>query len=193
MKKENVGGSLYEIEIYDKNGKLIKKERKKGDSILKNWMFLFYGMANGVQWSFYDTNGNLQEINSVSVISCSLLAPSGDDSFGIIVGSGTTPVDLEDHNLASKIPNGTGSGQLSYGETSFYSSYNGLTYDMGGQRSFDNNSGADITINEIGLVMKVNDGSNNYYVLIMRDVISASTVPNGGRITIKYWFRWNPS
>jgi len=193
MKGVGVGTAYYEIEVYDKNGKLIDRKRGKAESILDNWMRLFMSIRDGSPWMPKDTNGNSPTISSIVFANSYGLASAGDDSYGIQVGTGTTAVDKFDYCLESKIPHGSSSGQLSYGETSSYSAGTGLQVDEGMQRSFDNNSGADITINEIGMVLKVNDGSSDYYIMVMRDVISATTVPNGGRVTIKYWFRWNPS
>ena len=193
MDDRNVGSLFYEIEVYDKNGKLIDKKRGKGDSILSNWINLFIAIRGGYSYDFKNTNGQDVSIDTLSFVNSSMKAPAGDDTFGIVVGTATDTVTMADFNLYGKISHGTGSGQLSYGETSEYNDASGMQWDRGLQRSFDNNSGADITINEIGLVMMISDGSVNYFVMIARDVISATTVPNGGRVTIKYWFRWNPS
>ena len=196
MKDRNVGGVFYKIEVYDKDGKLIEEKSGKGDSILYNWTRIFEVLRNPPDYNnkfkFVRTDGNVVTPDQIVASGCSMLAPSGNDSYGIVVGSGSTAVDLGDFDLASKIPHGTGSGQLSYGDTSKYEEISGTTVSEGVQRSFDNNSGADITINEIGLVVKIYDGSSEHYVLIMRDVISATTVPNGGRVTVKYWITWNP-
>ena len=197
VKERNVGAVFYEVEVYDKNGKLVDKKEGKGDSVLDNWINLMRMLRDpeswSYQWGFFDVGGTERHISNFNFSQSSMKAPEEDDSYGIIVGTGTTPVSLEDYNLASKISHGTGSGQLSYGACSPYGISSDTQADVGLQRSFDNNSGADITINEIGMVLKVYDGTNTYYTLIMRDVISATTVPNGGRVTIKYWFRYNPS
>jgi len=193
MKDKNVGNVFYKVEVYDKDGKLIEEKSGKGDSVLNNWIVIFASIRDGTRPAMMDQEGNLHYLSQIVFENCSMKAPAGNDSYGILVGTGTTPVDLGDTKLASKISHGTGSGQLNYGDTSEYGETSDLTRSEGLQRSFDNNSGADITINEIGMAMKVNDGSNDYYVLIARDVISATTVPDGGRVTVKYWFRWNPS
>ena len=196
MKDRNVGSAFYEIEVYDDKGNLIEKKSGKGDSILDNWINLMKMLRDpeswSYQWSFRDTGGTTRYISKFDFGQSSLKAPSGDDSYGIVVGTGTKSVELDDYNLESKITHGTGSGQLSYGECSPYGVTSDTRADVGLQRSFDNNSGADITINEIGMILKVYDGANTYYTLIMRDVISTTTVPNGGRVTVKYWFRYNP-
>ena len=199
MEDRNVGGSFYEIEVYDKNGELIDKKRGRGNCILHNLMRILATIRNpsdyGDTFQFVDTNGNPISADQIVASGCSMLAPAGTDSYGIVVGTGTTYPSLDDYNLESKIPHGTESGRLSYGETSKYdySESGSIVVDQGCQRSFDNNSGADITINEIGLIATINIGGQNVNILLMRDVISATTVPNGGRVTIKYWIRFNPA
>jgi len=193
--KKNIGTAFWEIEVYDKDGKLIDKKSGKGNTILNNWIRILAVLRNpadyGDKFQFTDTNGNTIQADQIVGSGSSMLAPAGMDSYGLVVGSGTTSVSLDDYNLASKIPHGTGSGQLSYGDTSKYDYSEGTMVDHGVQRSFDNNSGADITVNEIGLIATINIGGQNINVLIMRDVISATTIPNGGRLTVKYWFRYN--
>lgn len=183
---------MYEIVVEDKYGNVIKREKRAGDSILDNWIYMFMNIRDGGIHSFVDVNGTARSINTINFSNCSMLAPAGNDSYGIVVGTGTTSVDRSDHNLASKISHGTGSGQLSYGDSSEYYSESGITRSEGVERTFDNNSGGSITVNEIGLIAKVNDGSSDYYLLILRDVISSTTVPDGGRLTVKYWITWNP-
>ena len=192
MKDRNVGGVFYKIEVYDDKGNLIEKKSGKGDSILDNWIKLFLAIRGGYSYDFKDTGGASRSFDTLAITQCSMLAPEGDDSYGIVVGTSTDSVSSDDFNLHGKISHGTGSGQLSYGATSTYNDVSGLRQDRGLQRSFDNNSGANITINEIGMVMKISDGTEVANVLIARDVISATTVPNGGRVTVKYWFTWNP-
>lgn len=197
MKNENVGGLIYEIEVYDKNGKLIDKKKNKGNCILYNLMRILATIRNPSDYSdtfqFKDTSGNPISADQIVASGCSMLAPAGVDSYGIVVGTGTTNPSLDDYNLESKIPHGTESGQLSYGDTTKYdySESGSVVVDQGCQRSFDNNSGADITVNEIGLIATINIGGQNVNVLLMRDVISATTIPNGGRLTVKYYIRWN--
>jgi hypothetical protein len=118
------------------------------------------------------------------------LAPSGNDSYGIIVGSGTTPFSMNQYALASKIPHGTGSGQLSYGPSSFDdfgvdTSVSPPVYRFRLVRSFSNASTSNVTINEVGLAVSQTVGNTSYYYLIARDVLPTSyTVPVGGSATV---------
>jgi len=199
MNGENSGGLFWEVEVYDKNGNLIEKKKGRGNCILYNLMRLLSAMRNpsdyNNSWQVINTLGNSASISKVvfDTTNCSWLAPEGADSYGIVVGTGTTSVSLDDYNLASQIKNGTGAGQLKYGATEKYdySEQGSNVVDLGVKRSFTNNSGSSITINEIGLIAMVGDGNLNYYVLLMRDVISATTVPDGGVVTVTYYVRFN--
>jgi len=198
MKRGEVIGGEIEVIVEDRYGNVIKHIKKPMDSFVKNILNLICMFDTG-GWVTTDRNGNTVNFyfkNAADnyLYNAEVLAPADDDNYGILVGSGTTAFSVNDYDLASPISNGTGSGQLSYGEMSVVAS--GDDYKQW-QRSFDNNSGADITVNEIGMAAKVTReeaGSQVvYYVLLARDVISATTVPNGGRITVKYTFRINPS
>jgi len=112
-----------------------------------------------------------------------LRALAGADDIGIVVGSGTTEPTRNDYNLESQIPHGTGTGQLYYYE---------CNVDFGDDyvqacRTFENQSGADITINEVGLIAQYYDYdlTASAYALIARSLFTL-TIPAGGSATIYY-------
>jgi len=122
-------------------------------------------------------------------------ADSGDDSYGIVVGSGSTPVSDDDYNLESKIPHGTGDGQLYYSEHSF------SDVEVGGNyarfrvaRNFSNLGSVDVTVYEFGLIVRnywkhKNAITKDVMFLICRDVVSEGVVvkPNE-TLTVAYIF-----
>jgi hypothetical protein len=117
-------------------------------------------------------------------------AADNDDTYGIVVGSGTATVTPTDYSLASKIPHGTGSGQLDYGVHTATESYTGASSYCEISRSFTNVSGAEITVREVGLIAR-----NRYFYptsvdvkfLIARDVLpSPVRVKNLGSLTVRY-------
>jgi len=187
-----------ELVVTDREGNVIERKIEPMHSLVSNAKCVFklvsngsttvrpIGVASDITLELYKATNNRWYDSLIR-------APSGDDNFGILVGSGTTPVSITDTNLASKIPNGTSSGRLVYGATSIVAS--DVDY-IQWQRSFTNNSGASVTVNEIGLAVKVvriEGGSQvTYYVLIARDVITSTSVPNGGTLTVKYKIKINP-
>ena len=125
-------------------------------------------------------------------VQMALNAPDNDDSFGICVGSGSTPVSVTDYKLSSKIPHGTGSGQLDYETHTVTSSYSGTYSYVEIARSFVNRSGADVMVKEIGLVARTywKDASGvaqDIKWLMARDVLTTPIlIPNLASLTVRY-------
>jgi len=124
-------------------------------------------------------------------------APANDSSYGIVVGSGTNAVVINDYKLGSQITNGTGSGQLVYGQHTLI----GPTVDTTNNkayfsfvRSFVNRSGSTITVSECGIIARNywKDGGGvrqDVKYLIIRDLINPPIqVPNTATLTITYYF-----
>lgn len=192
----NVSGEV-EVIVLDKDGKEIHREKKPMDSFTQNVMNLL-GMFDAGGWVAIDVNGNsvtftFKNATDNYLYNAEVLAPSGEDKYGILVGSSDTAFDVTQYNLGSKISHGTGSGQLQYGDTSVVDY--GADYKTW-QRAFDNLSGADVVVKEIGMFAKVTREESGvpkeYYVMLARDVITTTTVPNGGRLIVKYTFKINP-
>ncbi|RLB79250.1 MAG: hypothetical protein DRH17_14080 [Deltaproteobacteria bacterium] len=191
-----VNGEI-EVIVLDKNGKEIHREKRPMDSFTRNIKNLLTMFDTG-GWLVSDVNGSsvtfmFKNASDEYLYNAEVLAPSGNDDYGILVGSSDTAFDVYQHSLGAKISHGTGSGQLSYGETS--------VVDFGDdyktwQRAFDNLSGSDIVVREIGMFAKVTREESGvptpYYVMLARDVITTTTVPNGGRLIVKYTFKINP-
>jgi hypothetical protein len=128
-------------------------------------------------------------------IPIALNAPAGTDSFGILVGSGTIAFNLTQCSLVTKIANGTGSGQLSYGATNVTdlgvnTSVSPPVYQIQIVRPFTNQTSSAITINEVGLEAKnywkdATGTKINVTFLIARDLLSTSySVPPNGSATV---------
>jgi len=183
--------------IKDRNGKIISEHEQKCNTFVKNFLLLLNAAFRYSYSTVVDTGGTARNagaeycyhvyaFSSYTVCGSGGWTPSageGDDTFGIVVGTGNTPVTADDYNLASKIAHGTDAGQLSYGAVTLDDPViidNTVKQQI--MRSFTNNSGADITVNEIGLIVKIN--YRNYLVMVIRDVITPKTVPAGGSLDI---------
>jgi hypothetical protein len=119
-------------------------------------------------------------------------APAGTDSWGIVVGAGSTPQAYSDNKLANQIYNGTGSGQMSYGAHTTNSSYSSTSSYITISRTFTNQSGSAIVVREAGMIAR-NYGYDYSGVrldvkyLIARDVLANPvTVNNLGTLTVTY-------
>jgi hypothetical protein len=190
--------AYWEIEVRDASGKLLTFRKVKA----KSWLAQFIGMIRG-QFAcdastpvidiggttrYYQLPTNIYD--SLSNSGMYINSGAGDSSFGLVVGSSDTPNTVNQYTMGAIIPHGTGSGQLSYGTHTIENPSNptGTNYWFFRIiRTFTNNSGASITVKEIGLIVRAKDSSNNLrYFLIARDVISPVTVPNGATLTVRY-------
>jgi hypothetical protein len=124
---------------------------------------------------------------------------AGTDSYGIVVGSGSTPQTYSDYALANQIKNGTGAGQLSYGVHTTTSSYGSTSSYITISRTFTNQSGSAIVVREVGIIARnviyaANGISADVKFLIARDVLANPvTVNNLGTLTVTYTFTLSTS
>lgn len=129
-----------------------------------------------------------------------MVGQSGDANVGIVVGTGTTKVTMDDYTLQAKVAHGGGAGQLNYGGGSLSApEVNGNVITMRLERTFNNTSGADITVTEIGIMgasKLLNDNTDRYY-LMSRDLLNVDangvaqgiTIPNGGSYKFRLKFQ----
>lgn len=100
---------------------------------------------------------------------------------GIVIGTGTGAFSFEDYTIPGLIPEGQGSGQVNYGQTVFGGSYatGSPTMSHSYLRYFNNNSGGDITLGNIGIIADSR--------LVCRDVLSpAETFYDKAQLKIQY-------
>jgi hypothetical protein len=185
----------WEIEVKDKNGKLLENKKGPSKSLLANFLRMLYGLFAGVTGSGYisilDTSGTGRSYPTCYGTSwpiARVVASANDANHGILVGSGDAAVDPDQYALASKIANGTGSGQLVYNAVTHESPVvSGMDTTYRITRTFTNNSGSSITIKEIGIAIADGISGILYYFLIVRDVLpSPSNVPDGATFTCRY-------
>jgi len=179
---------------YDAGGHLTQRLIQRSDSFLPNFIGMLYSQLD-CSYAGSGTSGsgpNIGGTNEVFISDYTGVYPdndifatndgSGDASYGIQVGTGTAANSTSTYALASQIANGTGSGQLSYGSHSYVSWSAGSTNTVA-TRTFINQSGASITVSEVGLVFE----SNGYSFIMIRDVLSSSfTVANGASFNVQY-------
>jgi hypothetical protein len=190
--------AVIEFEVRDKDGKLIQKGKFPAKSWVGNIIRLLNALwgtwSNTTQLTKYcystpavllDVTNAARALNLYADATDTLggSAPAGNTSAGILVGTSDTPVSLAQYNLLGLIAHGTGAGQLSYGATNVDSLVTDATYYFRIIRTFSNNSGASITVREIGLFLKPTPQS----FMFARDVpASAITIPNGSTLTLRY-------
>lgn len=139
------------VVIKDKNGKTIREFEKPCNSYVKQIISALDVVMGGATGYITDTTGTPQSKSYAhEVLLCA--APSGNDGYGIVVGTGETAVEIDDYVLETPIANGVGAGQLQYGATSFIAvSVVGSTAKFTISRTFTNDSGDNIDVKEVGL------------------------------------------
>ena len=196
-------GVEYEIEVSDKNGKVIEHRKRKSESLVKNFLMLLNaGFKTGTSVCL-DTGGKSRNAGASWRQSYSRVglghfdktfegagggtptAPEADDTYGIIVGTSDQAVSALDYNLIAKIAHGNAASQLYHYATPMPEpTVSGNTVRQRFERSFKNNSAGDITVKEIGLVLKTK--AYSYLVVIIRDVVMPVAVPIGGKMRVLY-------
>lgn len=203
--------AFLEIEVRDKDGKVIQRLKQRSHSWVRNaynLMFCQLGAVNADDAIFgagylnaKDLAGTVRYGDFVYFLafrySYSNEAPgfgyrgaAGVDTHGILVGSGTDAESFEDYVLQTLISDGTGAGQISYVEGEAPS----LTYTAGTKtwkvehaRYFNNNSGDTISVNELLLVAECAIQAGEYKLAMARDKLaSAVNVPDTGQLKVTY-------
>jgi hypothetical protein len=184
MSKKKIADGYIEWELRDPKGRIVKRGKQPMKSWVKQWIQCLYVYFGYTSTTIIDINGTSRTMSSANVFTLS--SGAGTTTYGIVVGSSDTPVTRDDYKLASQILHGSGTGQLMYGAMSFDApTAYGTGYLFRAMRVFTNNSGADVTVKEIGLY--VNFGG--YYFCIARDVLTTPvTIPNGYSWTVRYNF-----
>jgi hypothetical protein len=200
--------AVIEFEVRDKDGNLLQKGKLPAKSWVGNIIGLISSLlsmwnstssATGTWYTtspsrsdMLDTSNNARGLYLGAQGGGSTLggsAPTGDTTAGILVGNSDTPVIIGQYNLQYLINHGTGSGQLSYGATTVESITKDTTWLFRVIRTFTNNSGASITVKEIGLFVRLGHSSSPYYFscMLARDVLTSPiTIPNGSTLTVRY-------
>ncbi|WP_041343554.1 hypothetical protein [Dehalococcoides mccartyi] len=206
-----ISETFWELEVKDGSGKVVQRLRQRSHSWVRNaynMMFCYLAgkdLSNGSFGASYlslkETGGAvryggspvcLRSDSSVDSTSMGYRGPAGNDAYGILVGSGTNPEDFESHALHVKIANGTGAGQLTYVQSEAHAiSWNPGTLTMKNDlaRFFNNNSGADVSVNEVALALRGYGpgGSVPYHYMSARDLLVATvTVPDTGQLKVTY-------
>lgn len=197
------------LEVRDKNGEVIQRHRQRSHSWMRNAYNIIFAIIAAKNnnggfgpggLSLKDTGGAVRtgsqtfdyfqtSVDTVQSV-YGYLADSGIDTFGILVGSGTNAENFEDYFLQTPITEGIGAGQLSHVASSTHSvSYESGTKTLKDEiyRFFNNNSGGDVNVNEVGLVAAGLIAGTNRKILTSRDRLASTiTIPNTGQLKVTY-------
>jgi len=125
--------------------------------------------------------------DGVGIVGGGYRAIAGDDDYGILVGSGTDAESFESHILQTKIANGVAGGEINYVESEPHSiSYAALTLKNELIRYFNNNSGGNINVNEVGMAADAESYNNSDYLVCRDKLGSTVTIPDTGQLKVTY-------
>ncbi len=175
----------YSVVVRDRHGKVVSRERRRSKSFLKQWNQLVYvQMATASLDGVVDTGGVGRSV-TYHTNNFAMAAAAGLTTYGIRVGTGNTAVDISDHALETPIEEGGGVEHLACTVADYVVAAPSCSFLV--SRTITNNSGAEITVREAGIYVKMMYGSTPYYACVTRDVlITPQVVPNGGSILIEW-------
>lgn len=201
--------AFWELEVRDKHGRLLHRHRQRSHSWTRN---AYNHLASQLFSKDADDDtfgaGKLSikkedatvkygnyPITRTPSSSCDAppvgyLGSAGQDIVGIVVGTGVTAESFEDYKLDTKVANGTGAGQLVYVQSETHV----ITWTAGTKvlkdelvRYFNNNSGADIIVNEVGILCNAYVAQQGNVWLQARDKLGTGvTVPDSGQLKVTY-------
>lgn len=165
---------------YNKNGKVYRTRKVQCHSFVIGFIDLL-GNALGAA-ALQQVRNTSNGLTSNSGIT-DVMGAAGTNLKGIVVGTDNTAVAMTNYALGTLITSGGGAGQLNYGAVSVsVSSTAGSTRSFTISRLFTNNSGGDITVQEVGLYCFV---ASSQYFCIDR-TISTKLIANTASATAIY-------
>lgn len=178
----------------DKYGNIIaERKEEKCHSLVQGFMASFYSMSFNVSVANVPDTSNTNRTISTSQShwNNSGYGGAGTTTSGIVAGTGTNAVAITDYALQTLIAHGTGAGELQYAAEILVSAWtvSGSTSFFSRSRALTNNSGGDITINEVGHIGNIS--SSAYKILTERTLPTPYLVANGTGVIITY--KWQIS
>ncbi len=183
------------VGLLDENGKLIKSHKQVCRSYTENFLAFIYSFyANMLVTPGYGftaphtADNTIFDITSTEqVISAANFACTGpvtNASNGLVVGTGAVAPTPLTRALTSKIANGVGAGQLSYAAQQCVSGVTvlGNVSTMKLLRTFQNLSGAQITVKEVGLYTSL---SATHFMILMDLLSPVYDIPIGQTLSLE--------
>lgn len=192
-RKPNGVQLLIRAVVKDPDGKVLSDTgQKPAKSFVIQFLQFFKNLFDAVNTERKrtdGTNGNIYFDGNTCSMAFLMNAPINASYYGIVVGTGDTPADNENHKLETQLTHGVTVGKITHG--AMVMGTTGVVdanVDTEHKRAFTNNTGVEITVKETGIyVMRF---SVNFSFCIVRDVLSPSViVPDKCSLTVYYTFR----
>jgi len=176
--------STLELLIYSNRGLLEFYKKIPLRSFVRQFVDIKWSQWANQAVSIRDITNTLRTNGAGTVYSINSAA---GQAYGIVVGTGTNAVTISDYKLQSIIAHGNGAGQL-YHQATVVSgvTVSGSDAYFTAQRTFNNNSGGLITVQEAGIYSY---SSTGYYFLEVRDLTGAIDIENLKSLVALYTFK----
>jgi len=201
------------LEVFDKTGNLLSTHHQRSHSWTRNAYNHFFvsaaaKSASDNTWAAgklsLKTTAGVIKFNALFTIAHAynqdldspdvndgILTPAGQVTKGIVVGSGLDAESFEDYKLQTPIAEGVGAGQLNAVASNLHSiSYGALVLADEQVRYFNNNSGGDVSINEVAIYDGIFADNVVQLACMVRDHLGATvTLPDTGQCKVTYTFQ----
>jgi len=160
-----------------------KKIVQEANSLLIQFFQLLERHLKQSSVTIKTTNGDSSTFAG-STTSFAVNADSGNSNYGIVVGSGTTAVDIcNDYALENKL-------ELDYGATTVNATTCGSgIIEVSIYREITNNSGSEVTINEVGLY-SAGSGTDRIHCIDRTVLVEPVTLQNEQTMKITYKLKY---
>jgi hypothetical protein len=166
--------------IFEKDGKVIEDRGfEEAHSFVFNFVKILFILLSQISTYLTNTNNAFAAASAAST----LLAVQPADNvtyYGIQIGSGTTSPAMTDATLTTQIVTNVHHNLVNL----FLNCPNSNTMEIIISRTFMNNTGSTLTINEVGLISYMNAS----YGYLLDHTLYTAVVPIAGAITLTYKF-----
>ena len=190
-----------DYKVQDKYDTIIQEDICRGHSWTRNFWNGMYGSAAsascvGTSYAAGSSAGEyyagvITTESTYRMGSVYCIAGATDSTYGIQLGTATTPFNINNYVLTGLIAHDNTAGTLYYQASNpGVTTYASKTYSTALSRVFNNNSGGTITINETGIMAyaaQIATTNIGWRYLLERTVlVYPIIVPNGGQLTLTY-------
>lgn len=165
--------------LSDQGGKIIKRYPwKRANSLLKQFILFLHLFMGQVAQTIKDTGGTDRAVGGYTG-NLGVNAAAANTLFGIVIGTGETPVTMTDNKLQTQVTTNVAHAVTTVATESPDTS----TWRIAVSRSLTNNTGATLSVKEAGLYAIAT--ASAWYFCIDR-TLYAVDVPSGLVLTLTY-------
>ena len=179
-----IGDLSWRFTISDKEGRQLRRTHwRRARSFVVAYLHHVHGMMTNVDEPLVQDLLNVTRTLLVAGTDVYGQVRVGSITEGIAIGSGATPVDIEDFDLDTQIVDGAGAGQLNWQVMTMAPHEQGAGFSQVRMyRGFSNANPAAVTVREVGLKGRTADplGPPQRRFLLVRDLVSPVQVVNNG-------------